>query len=196
MEQENKWENYPNIDWQLLAKGLKYYEDFGYKRIEVPWAVTRDVAELTMPKDAEPICAGELILVGSAEQGFLAIEELLSPSHLYCSISPCFRGEDYIVRGHTQLTFMKIELFGVIRNNAPDLTLRQIIFSAKNFFEDNLPRNGSSIELKETDIGYDIEINGVEVGSYGTRTVGNKTWVYGTGLAEPRFSYALKQVQK
>ena len=43
-----------------------------------------------------------------------------------------------------------------------------------------------------TDEGYDIVLNGIEVGSYGIRQHENLRWIYGTGIAEPRFSTALK----
>jgi hypothetical protein len=36
----------------------------------------------------------------------------------------------------------------------------------------------------------DLEINGIEVGSYSRRSFGGISWTCGTGLAEPRFSMA------
>jgi hypothetical protein len=36
--------------------------------------------------------------------------------------------------------------------------------------------------------GLDIEVDGVEVGSYGRRACALGAYDYGTGLAEPRFS--------
>lgn len=44
------------------------------------------------------------------------------------------------------------------------------------------------IKIERTNEGADLTINGVEIGSYGIRTYNAITWVYGTGLAEPRFS--------
>jgi hypothetical protein len=52
---------------------------------------------------------------------------------------------------------------------------------------------GTRATSVKTDVGYDLEINGIEVGSYGRREVGDFTWVYGTGLALPRFSQALNR---
>jgi hypothetical protein len=54
--------------------------------------------------------------------------------------------------------------------------------------------NNSSVDIVATDEGYDININGIEVGSYGFREIGDFMWVYGTGLAEPRFSQAVGRV--
>jgi hypothetical protein len=44
------------------------------------------------------------------------------------------------------------------------------------------------IDVMSTDEGADLMIDGIEIGSYGIRTYNAITWVYGTGLAEPRFS--------
>ncbi len=46
------------------------------------------------------------------------------------------------------------------------------------------------IIVEKTHLGYDLTIDGHEVGSYGERVVGNHRWVYGTGIADPRFTYA------
>jgi len=42
--------------------------------------------------------------------------------------------------------------------------------------------------LSRTAIGWDLNLYGQEIGSYGIRKLGGHHWVYGTGLAEPRFS--------
>ena len=51
---------------------------------------------------------------------------------------------------------------------------------------------GAIPEIVETDEGWDINVGGIEVGSYGSRSIHDHLWVYGTGLAEPRFSQALR----
>lgn len=38
----------------------------------------------------------------------------------------------------------------------------------------------------------DGELNGIEIGSYGYRSYRELHWIYGTGLAEPRFTLAQK----
>lgn len=50
----------------------------------------------------------------------------------------------------------------------------------------------TKVEIDE--FSYDLEINNIEVGSYGIRQYKNLFWVYGTGLAEPRFSQAINGV--
>ena len=49
----------------------------------------------------------------------------------------------------------------------------------------------NSVDVVPTKEGYDLMINGIEVGSYGLRMGNGYEWVYGTGLAEPRFSVAI-----
>jgi hypothetical protein len=44
------------------------------------------------------------------------------------------------------------------------------------------------IKIEKTKEGSDLTIDGIEIGSYGVRNHKNIIWVYGTGLAEPRFS--------
>jgi hypothetical protein len=44
-----------------------------------------------------------------------------------------------------------------------------------------------------SDESYDIECNGVELGSYGVRHFENIDWIYGTGLAEPRLSTVMNK---
>jgi hypothetical protein len=46
------------------------------------------------------------------------------------------------------------------------------------------------LTIVKTEIGHDIELNGIEIGSYGWRQNQDIIWAYGTGLAEPRFSIA------
>lgn len=47
-----------------------------------------------------------------------------------------------------------------------------------------------TIKIERTVEGADLTIDGIEIGSYGIRTYNTITWIYGTGLAEPRFSKA------
>jgi hypothetical protein len=43
---------------------------------------------------------------------------------------------------------------------------------------------------------YDIMLDGIEIGSYGHRTCLFCNWIYGTGLAEPRFSRINRNMRK
>jgi hypothetical protein len=49
--------------------------------------------------------------------------------------------------------------------------------------------------LDDTDnvLQYDIQYNGIELGSYGIRSCDFLEWIYGTAIAEPRLTLAIKQ---
>ena len=65
---------------------------------------------------------------------------------------------------------------------------------AQQFFSLHVPVDLVKTDDERSDESYDIESNGIELGSYGIRQHENITWVYGTGLAEPRLSIAIKRV--
>lgn len=185
----------PAIDYALLGKAVSFYRTAGYSYVEVPWAVEDDFVEATLDspnrsyldenrhttvRDIPMVYKRRLSLVGSAEQGFLSMD--LAPGR-YVGCTPCFRVEPV----HDMLYqpwFMKVELFGnddFIGNDEP---LRH----ALDFFR---AHGGEQSVVLDTDIGQDVMLAGVEIGSYGHRTAGNnRPWCYGTGLALPRFSVA------
>lgn len=186
----------PKIDYKLLGKALGEYEKRGYRYVEVPWAVSKDYIRATLPEQFPsmqiglPVINGtnpdELYpchqashLVGSAEQGFLALD---LPEGAYVGVTPCFRFEPYFDLFH-QPMFMKIELFVTV----PYTTGARLMADAKEVMSLYLPV-GTHLDEKKTDEGFDLEIGGVEVGSYGVRSFRATTWAYGTGLALPRFS--------
>ncbi len=188
------------LDWERISRAYAFYSKKGYKYMEVPWVVPRPVVEATMPLGARPIATdvGEAVLIGSAEQGFLA--RLQEPyrrfenGSLYFSVSPCFRGESNLRRGETQLTFMKVELFAAeavgggswARSEYAEMSTL-LLHDAQQF----MMSEGAYVTTQETPEGVDLYCAGLEVGSYGTRTWQQFRWAYGTGLAEPRFSTAL-----
>lgn len=174
------------VDWGRLAEAVRFYEARGYARREVPWFVPRDIQEITCPFPQNIMSvAGLGCLVGSAEQAFLALALAgdIVPGR-YLALTPCFRDEPEDVT-HTK-TFMKVELFAC----GPE---DQMWAEAERMRDDALAfmtGAGRLPDTVETPAGWDLEICGVEVGSYGTRRARGLTWAYGTGLAEPRFSYA------
>jgi len=191
------WRHYPRIDWARLARAQAFYEAKGYEYVEVPWAVPEDVVYGTMPPGATPIhVRRDAILIGSAEQGFLdmALRQRgrLSKGNLYFSISPCFRGEPSIIPGHTQLCFMKLELFAPDRDYEAEETSKHLLDDAEQF----MTTEGAHLTRLRTEAGFDLECDGIEVGSYGIRQFEGVHWAYATGLAEPRFSTALHHQQE
>ena len=61
-----------------------------------------------------------------------------------------------------------------------------------NFFEKYLNKIDC---IQTSDLSYDLIYDNIELGSYGIRTYKNLKWIYATGIAEPRFSNTLKEIQ-
>jgi len=102
------------------------------------------------------------------------------------SVSPCFRKGD-VGDWHFE-TFMKLELYD---NTGRKNALNSMIEGAVSFFNFFC----GECEVVDTPDGKDINVGGIEVGSYGVRTFRDKTWVYGTGVALPRITQVKKLMQ-
>lgn len=186
----------------LLAKALDYYEDLDYTRVELPWAVPGHWMQLTNPNlnYHTTLDVGEY-LVASAEQAFLYCESMgrLRPGR-YVGLTPCFRPGDE--GPNKQETFYKVELY---RTDFVDRwAVDEMLLQVTEFARIELRHEEFLLEVVETpeQDGYyfpiklttehscDLNLNGVEIGSYGLRENGDYRWAYGTGHAEPRFSMA------
>lgn len=205
-EEELAW---LEIDYGRIARALEFYQARGYKKIEVPWLVDPKYREITYPHvNAFQTPHGDL--VGSAEQSFLklALEAKIQiknyhwnggahpgvhPAGRYVAVTPCFRDHQPKDKLH-QLYFMKVELFEPVfyGNSYKNLQPVRLFYDAGLFFASE----GALPEKEETDECTDWTVGGIEVGSYGYRTYEGFGWLYGTGLAEPRFSQALKLQEK
>lgn len=174
----------------LFAKAIRYYEWQGYQNIEVPWFISREASRSVMPKERNPFevlkwpptSIKAIDLPGSAEQSFvqLMIENKLNPGK-YQSLTPCFRDEPVVDDLH-QTTFMKLELIDFNLN----ASLLSVVTDAHRFFEKHI-----TCDVVPTGDGYDIlSKDDIELGSYGKRSFAGFSWIYGTGLAQPRFSLA------
>jgi hypothetical protein len=185
-------------DWSLLGRAMEFYKAKGFLPVEVPWAVTSRSVDITCPNPKFTARVDGLgSLVGSAEQSFL---HLMSDHYLppidnkrpgYVACTPCFRLGDVEDGWHFPY-FMKIELF--VPGNAILDMIHFLNFAGECFRE--LGATPDMLTTEQTDQGVDILINGHEVGSYGLRAHECEDgrliqWVYGTGLALPRFSQAL-----
>lgn len=174
------------INWNNLAEALTHHtRRHGFTYRETPWLVAQETTRITFPEGTTKFATPVGDLVGSGEQSFLEIRETLAAGK-YCTITPCFREEE--IDDWHQHYFMKLELIQV--GDVTREALREMIGAAKQVFESIAP--GEEFEVVETGEGYDIEYRGIELGSYGIRVHDGFTWVYGTGLAEPRFSKALR----
>jgi len=175
----------PNrIDYRKLAAALDYYELKGYEYLEVPWVVSREATNVTLPKDRQATTSSIGDLVGSAEQSF--IELLLRGVTIQkaCAITPCFRDEEAYDDLH-HAYFMKLEL---IDTDATQENLAIMIADAVGFLSHYL-----EVAVEKTGKGmYDIvsKKSSIELGSYGFRDTPVGRFIYGTGVALPRLDTA------
>jgi hypothetical protein len=168
------------IDYDKIAAAIFWYKALGYKYIEAPWLVSNDSMMVTAPPDRRLFSTFAGNLVASGEQSFIEIRKSLKPGHYLCA-TPCFRDEPILDEWHLQ-SFFKVELIEV-EPILVEESINSMIGDAAAFFS-----RWVNAERKRTNIGYDLEYNGIELGSYGYREHEDFKWVYGTGCAEPRLS--------
>jgi len=171
------------IDYNLIAKSIEYYNRFNFNRIESSWTVSEYVDNLTKPVGIPSfqLKHNNKCLVASGEQSFLYLylKEFL-PKGQFQTVTPCFRYESFDFT-HTKY-FIKNELIKTDVVNENELS--KIVETCLGYFKLYIPE----VEVIKTDIGYDIEYDGYELGSYGIRENNFLKWIYATGCAEPRFS--------
>lgn len=177
------------IDYNILSEAVNFYQKKSYSRIEVPWMVTEDVDKVTRPSDKSPLIVGRKNknLIASGEQGFIYMMlKGFLPSGNYQTITPCFRDESYDFT-HSK-TFMKCELISTI--DVCEGNLHKMINHSHEFFSKYLP----DVEIEKTDTDmFDLTYDDIELGSYGIRHFKHLSWIYGTGVAEPRLSRIINQ---
>ncbi len=204
------------INYECLALAQACYDRHKFSRIEVPWWATRDIVNLTKPPHLPDdniyhIEKNDKYLLASGEQGFMYLmnKGQLAPG-AYQTITPCFRNDQYDELHCKQ--FMKLELISVLHkdSNIDDINLHLtgIISSAKYTMQElakvltgkdqNILQIGTHTDDPTAITGtltYDLAIvhdnQIVELGSYGARQAIFGKWIYGTGIAEPRFSKVL-----
>jgi hypothetical protein len=191
------------INYRSIANAIDYYEKHCFARVETPWLVSKPVSDITKPEGALDymVDSKNKVLVASGEQGFLyQYKKGFLPKGRFQTVTPCFRDETFDST-HCKY-FMKLEL---IDTYSPTLSsLDEIVGAAKSFFYsrlEGLPYSSFDPDLLEVvatseesyDILYpDVEGTKVELGSYGIRTTSYLSWVYGTGIAEPRLSQLME----
>ena len=196
------------IQYHRVLQAAEFYENRGYKYVDVPWAVSAEALSITkpprLPMEDCPRIPRAGYIVASAEQSYLhdQIDYMQTLNHTakltgrFVTVTPCFRNEldfDDLHRPY----FLKCELIDWKHTKTVD-DLHDMIALAHEWFSAYLP-----VDVVETEIEdpiavsktYDIVTRRgrIELGSYGVREharVGR--WLYGTGCAEPRLSYALE----
>lgn len=182
------------IDYWRIAEAISHYTHLcKYSYIDVPWFVSKESIDITKPLHARYFETFAGHLVGSGEQSLYEICNRLRPNERYVCATPCFRDEK--VRDSTHLQcFFKVELMHALPVN-PKTALENMMREANEYVHKygKMAQVKPQIDTVATDIGFDIVINGLEVGSYGVREMDDFMWVYGTGVAEPRFTQALQR---
>lgn len=170
-----------------------------FKDKRVPGLVDPDVMAHTCPPgvhDDRLYGAGTDTVVASAEQSFIQLDkdgELVPGS--WMALTPCYRDEPVLDEVHLPV-FLKLELIRLSEESnfysKPDALW--LANEMRRFFSEFYGMNTSVLETPD---GYDVMYDDLELGSFGVRkTMTGKSYVYGTGLAEPRASIALMRFQQ
>lgn len=177
------------IDYNIIAESIEFYERFDFRRVESPWTVTEAISNITKPAGCTSFTIKEKnkVLVASGEQSFLAMyNKGFLPMGQFQTVTPCFR-DDTFSPIHTKY-FVKNEL--IKTNDTSTDALLYLVDTALLFFK-RYVGNKARVEMMD-DGSYDIICDEVELGSYGIRKCPFLTWIYGTGVAEPRLSRAME----
>lgn len=182
------------INYQIIYDAVEHYKRLGYNYIEVPWLVSKESLDVTRPPEARYFSTFKGELVASGEQSFIEIRKDLCPGRKYQCVTPCFRDEkcDELHKPW----FIKCELILPLwKGDDADKAVDVVLKEAYSLFKRYASYEGSPVMVK-TDIGFDINMLGIEVGSYGYREHDGFRWVYGTGVAEPRLSYVRQKIEE
>ncbi len=185
------------MNYARIARAIEFYKTLGYLYIDVPWVADYTSVVRTAPEGVHlfplnhkaPDVDSAPFLIASAEQSFLMLAKQgkLLNRVPYMSCTPCFRAETNFDDLH-QMYFMKLELF-CLTNHMAD----KMFSDALRFAELEEVRENRRIVLTKRVTGTntrDLDMNGIEIGSYYDRD----EYSCGTGLAEPRFTKAMKYV--
>lgn len=172
------------ISTQKIFKALDFFTKLGYEMMDVPLVVDEDVSNFTKPSGRKNFYhLNNKVYVASAEQSFLQmIKEGEISSGRYIAITPCVRDEEVYDNTHFK-TFLKVEICCIGEDCVDEVVSHTLLFNSLY---------GAACQLSVENNVVDINLNGIEVGSYGKRTSPcGVVYTFGTAIAEPRFSYAL-----
>ncbi len=209
----------PSNTLKNLANSLDFWKQSGATYIDLPWVAPQACVRATCPPwvdiDSKDIKTPHGYLLASGEQAFIHLAQTKSLANdIYIGWTPCFREEDFDALHH--FYFIKAECFVWVDGWSDDndkswrllvtSQLNQILNIAKSNFNYLLDLNNclnlkdkmiimqTQPVLKNDFIQFDILINSIEIGSFGVRRepVSGRPYIYGTVLAEPRFSTVIK----
>jgi len=186
-------ENY--INSSLILKAMNYYSSiFTLKTVplcvdeeSIFHSIPQDKRQYVIPQKRYNKDTGQFsYYVGSAEQSFIYLHKNgLIHNGYYSAITPCQRteSEDDL---HLSI-FLKMELILIGAHRRDELMKNSLLFFSSLGGKTEIIPSGNKPEEM------DILINGIEVGSYGVGYMPDNTpYTYGTGIAEPRCSFALR----
>ncbi|QYC52485.1 putative serine tRNA ligase [Salmonella phage SSBI34] len=185
-----------SISMNSILWAAEYWKKKGFDPCRVPMCVSDKAMSHTAPVEGVDFRYkhhDETYFVASAEQSFLQmdIDGEVFPGEMLMALTPCFRSESDST--HYSI-FLKLELFAYARTNDKDsaeMEACEWAFMAKDLFYNQLGLNDGRLKVIDTDIGFDLMYGDLELGSYGGRISTTGRWyVYGTGIAEPRYSMA------
>lgn len=170
-----------SLKFDPIATIIQEYIHLGYHFIQVPYYVEKMCIEETMPSwCVAPEHDIGNYYVGSGEQSFL---QMINNGEVkegkYMCITPCYRDEEKNDDLHLRI-FLKVELINV---NSTDYN--SMIADAKSVLQ-KFKQNEIDIRVIDENSS-DLEYNGIEIGSYGKRNFRGTDYVFGTGVAFPRF---------
>lgn len=179
-----------------LGQMMNLWQSAGAVFIPLPWMASQEAVDATRPPERAPntdIQTPFGFLVASGEQAFMDMASTLQEKQIYIGWSPCFRHEPSFDATH-HYYFLKAEAFVRCSSSQAPLEVDRVRNIAMLGFKTllRLSNTNAQLEFRQTAIhAYDIECNGIEVGSYGYRNYNGQTYVFATALAEPRWSEAL-----
>lgn len=182
-----------------LAATLEHWlQNEGCEFAQLPWVTGEKYLSATRPphvRDPREFLTDHGGLLASGEQAFLQLldEGRLVEGKCYIGWTPCFRREPCYDELH-HFYFLKAELFSS-PDEDPRIVREKFICGSYSWFRELLCGLGiwNRCDLRVERVNeaqQDITLNGVEVGSYGIRVFEGRPIVYGTAMAEPRFSTA------
>ena len=188
---------HPAVLGEALARMARVMErwvtEHAATEVPLPWLVPERYVDATRPSWAPPQPATvHGSWVASGEQSFLQLAEegRLPLSLRFIGWTPCVREETF--GPHHHYTFIKAEVFEWVDPQRDEASqLEALVGAARDALAPETP--GLLREVPLTDGTWDLELNGLEVGSYGVRVspLSGRRYLYATALAEPRFSEAL-----
>lgn len=170
------------IDYSKVNEAINYYNRLGFKYIPVPWIVSDEAFSIT--KDLRTFENNNNVNVASGEQSFLqlVLRGKLKEGRYQCCTAYNTGSEWY----------MRVELFDFIGYKLLNMDKqRERVNNVANISQSLFSEYTDT--KKKTKAGYiEIECNGEIIGKYGYREYNGFSWIYGTGLDEPKFSETLK----